>query len=119
MKNEQLESIESVLDKVKSYTASTDFELVEKAYGLARASCDSNPKPAASVQLARSVTSAFILASLKTHVDTVAAALMVNLPEVSCPLSLIEERVGESVANLVQEVRNIRRLPYLNKKMPR
>lgn len=98
---------------LENYANSEDIELVEKAHSLCLdvLNSEDGKTPALKTQ---AISVASILAELETSAESVAAALLIDLPEKTCPESIISERVSPAVADLVAGIKKIRKLPYLN-----
>ncbi len=100
------------------YAGPAGAELVQKAYlhsgRCIQASNGGHSKTAAYAQLNQALAAAEILVELGAKAESVAAALLANLPRELCPAEVIQEHIGEAVAQLVDDVLRMRQIPYLS-----
>jgi len=110
----EVTQIKEVLKLVAGYAGSSGVELVQAAYTLVAASCQTPSPPLPIPLLDQAIAAAQILAELETKAESVAAALLVDLSPDACPPAAIQEQAGEQVSQLVEGVRRMRKSPYLS-----
>jgi RelA/SpoT family (p)ppGpp synthetase len=106
--------LDDILNRLRAYANLDEVEQVEKAYRIARRACDAESRVHARVDLTAALGAAQILAELEASVESVAAALLVNVGEQRCSPEEITQEIGESVSDLVVAVRRLRAAPYLS-----
>ncbi len=104
-----MSEIASTLELVGRYAGSDSLELVSAAYELLVAVL-----PVQGRTVANGVAAATILAELEARAEGIAASLLVDCAESTCPMSSVQEELGEHVVRLVLGVRKLRDSPYLS-----
>jgi GTP pyrophosphokinase len=102
-------SIESLLNMVGEYASSAGLDVIRTAYSLLVSKCKPNEQ-----MIARGLAVGEILAGLEAKAESVAAALLVDIPQEECDHAEIREAVGDIVADLVAGVQTMRQFPYLD-----
>ncbi|MBN1314917.1 MAG: HD domain-containing protein, partial [Anaerolineales bacterium] len=102
-----MESEITILDILKKLANRDEIELVENAYSLLLDSIKAD-ETKSTTQKNQAIEIAYILAELETGAESVAAGLLVDLPDSVCSPALIGERVSPTIAELVKGVIKIR-----------
>ncbi len=106
--------IESLLQLVGEYAPSGGLEVIEASYKFLVTHCEQKEQ-----LIARGLEAGEILARLEARTESVAAALLVDVPEESCSHAEIGETVGDAVLKLVAGVQTMRQFPYLDSRNKR
>lgn len=97
--------IEDIIDAAKSYLPTLDSERLIEAYTLAHKAHEGQVRFSGDHYISHVLATANLLLQLKADEDTLAAALLHDVPEdTSYTLADVEKRVGRNVADLVRGV---------------
>ena len=107
-------SIESLLELAGQYAANSELEMIESAYGLLVSTCEAKEQ-----LVERSVAAGEALALLEAKAESIAAVLLVDIPDEACSQTLLREAMGDAVLELVAGVQSMRQFPYLDSRNKR
>lgn len=109
------ESIEEVLEKVKSYDPSADLAAIEKAYRFSERAHDGQFRRSGEPYVTHPLGVAAILAELRLDVATIITGLLHDTVEdTHATLEDVEREFGKTVAELVDGVTKISRISFRN-----
>jgi RelA/SpoT family (p)ppGpp synthetase len=104
-----MSTLESTLEQVTIYADADSVELVSAAFDLL---IQAGRSQAHLIENSSAVAS--IMAEVEARAESVAASLLVDCPDLDCPIIAIQETLGDDVARLVLGVRKLRDSPYLS-----
>ena len=108
-------TITSLLEKVAAYNPEADEELIARAYGMAHAAHKGQTRKSGEPFVYHPLATADILADLHLDSTTIAAALLHDiLEDTQITKEELEARFGEEVADIVDGVTKLKRLPSGN-----
>ena len=105
---------DEILNRLRAYAGLDEVEQVQTAYRLATRACSTESSSHARVDMEAALGAALILAELEASVESVVAALLVNLDDELCDLVHVNQEISEPISDLVAAVRRLRRAPYLS-----
>lgn len=107
---------EELKSKIKKYNAGCDFELLDKAYAVAKKSHEGQFRESGEPYITHPIEVAHILADLEMDCTTIIAGLLHDTVEdTNCTYEDIKEQFGDSVATLVDGVTKLDKIPYTTK----
>ena len=102
--------------KIKKYNAGCDFELLDKAYAMAKKAHEGQLRESGEPYITHPLEVAHILADLEMDCTTLIAGLLHDTVEdTNCTFEEIKEQFGDSVAMLVDGVTKLDKIPYTTK----
>ena len=102
--------------KIKKYNAGCDFELLDKAYAMAKKAHEGQLRESGEPYITHPLEVAHILADLEMDCTTIIAGLLHDTVEdTNCTFEEIKEQFGDSVAMLVDGVTKLDKIPYTTK----
>src|ERR687894_336109 len=108
-------TITSLLEKIASYNPEADEELIAQAYGRAHAAHKGQVRKSGEPFVYHPLATADILADLRLDSTTIAAALLHDvLEDTEISKEDLAEQFGEEVADIVDGVTKLKRLPSGN-----
>jgi GTP pyrophosphokinase len=106
-------TIEQLTTAVKKNNPKDDLEMLRLAYDFASNAHKNQKRKTGEPYIQHSLQTAFILAQMKTDVNTVIAGLLHDVPEdTDCPIEEIKKNFGEEVAGLVEGVTKLSKIKY-------
>ncbi|HOQ08461.1 MAG TPA: bifunctional (p)ppGpp synthetase/guanosine-3',5'-bis(diphosphate) 3'-pyrophosphohydrolase, partial [Clostridiales bacterium] len=110
------ERYEELKEKIRKYNAGCDFELLDKAYAMAKKAHDGQLRESGEPYITHPLEVAHILADLEMDCTTIIAGLLHDTVEdTNCSFEDIKEQFGESAAMLVDGVTKLDKIPYTTK----
>lgn len=107
---------EELKGKIKKYNAVCDFELLDKAYAMAKKAHEGQLRESGEPYITHPVEVAHILADLEMDCTAIIAGLLHDTVEdTNCTFEEIKEQFGDSVAALVDGVTKLDKIPYTTK----
>lgn len=107
---------EELKQKIEKYNAGCDFELLNKAYAMAKKSHEGQLRESGEPYIIHPIEVAHILADLEMDCTTIIAGLLHDTVEdTNCTFDEIREQFGDSVAMLVDGVTKLDKIPYTTK----
>ena len=111
---------EELKGKIKKYNAVCDFELLDKAYAMAKKAHEGQLRESGEPYITHPVEVAHILADLEMDCTAIIAGLLHDTVEdTNCTFEEIKEQFGDSVAALVDGVTKLDKIPYTTKESNR
>jgi GTP diphosphokinase / guanosine-3',5'-bis(diphosphate) 3'-diphosphatase len=108
-------TITSLIGKVRGYDPEADEELIASAYGVAHAAHKGQARKSGEAYVYHPLCTAEILADLYLDATTIAAALLHDvLEDTEVTKETLVEKFGDEVANIVDGVTKLKRLPSGN-----
>ena len=102
--------------KIRKYNAGCDFELLDKAYAMAKKAHEGQLRESGEPYITHPLEVAHILADLEMDCTTIIAGLLHDTVEdTNCTFEEIKEQFGDSVAMLVDGVTKLDKIPYTTK----
>ena len=102
--------------KIRKYNAGCDFELLDKAYAMAKKAHEGQLRESGEPYITHPLEVAHILADLEMDCTTLIAGLLHDTVEdTNCTFEEIKEQFGDSVAMLVDGVTKLDKIPYTTK----
>ena len=113
MVNQTVRDIDQLLDRVKSYNAEADLNIVRKAYEFSAKVHEGQRRRSGEPYLQHPIAVAGVLTSLRTDVTAIVAALLHDTLEdtVATPEEL-ESEFGKDVVHLVDGVTKIGKITF-------
>lgn len=109
-------TIEELIDKVKEYNPSCNEELILKAYNKAAKAHEGQKRLSGEDYILHPLNVAKILTTLEMDDEAICAALMHDVVEdTSVTYEEMKEEFGETIANIVDGVTKLGRVPYETK----
>jgi GTP pyrophosphokinase len=103
---------EELKGKIKTYNAGCDFELLDKAYAMAKKAHEGQLRESGQPYITHPVEVAHILTDLEMDCTTIIAGILHDTVEdTNCTFDEIKEQFGDSVAMLVDGVTKLDKLP--------
>ena len=110
------EMYDGLIVKIKKYHPNTRFELIERAYRLARDAHDGQFRKSGEPFLTHPLSVANILANLRLDTETIVAALLHDVAEdTQYTIADISSQFGDEVALLVDGVTKLEKIQYTSK----
>lgn len=110
------ERYEELKEKIRKYNAGCDFDLLDKAYAMAKKAHDGQLRESGEPYITHPLEVAHILADLEMDCTTIIAGLLHDTVEdTNCSFEDIKEQFGESAAMLVDGVTKLDKIPYTTK----
>ncbi|MDP4182430.1 MAG: bifunctional (p)ppGpp synthetase/guanosine-3',5'-bis(diphosphate) 3'-pyrophosphohydrolase [Bacillota bacterium] len=110
------EGFSRLYEKVKQYNSNCDFALLQKAFDLSKAAHDGQQRISGEPYITHPVEVAIILADLELDCTSIIAALLHDTVEdTTCTFEELKEKFGEEIANLVDGVTKLGKIPYTTK----
>lgn len=110
------ERYEELKEKIRKYNAGCDFELLDKAYAMAKKAHEGQLRESGEPYITHPLEVAHILADLEMDCTTIIAGLLHDTVEdTNCSFEDIKEQFGESAAMLVDGVTKLDKIPYTTK----
>jgi len=107
---------EKLKSKIKAYNPGCDFDLLDKAYQIAKSAHEGQKRESGEEYISHPLEVAHILADLELDLTTVIAGLLHDTVEdTNCTIDYIKEQIGEEVATLVDGVTKLDKIPYTTK----
>ena len=104
---------EDLLDLIRSSERDFDMDLIGRAYQLAKESHEGQKRLSGEPYIIHPLSVAYILVDLGMDSESVAAGLLHDVVEdTSVELSQIKKQFGEEIANLINGVTKLGRIPY-------
>lgn len=108
--------LEKLIEKIKSYAPNADFDLVIKAYDLAKKAHDGQFRKSGEPYLIHPIAVANILANMELDIETITAGLLHDVVEdTEYTYEDIEKMFGKDVADLVDGVTKLGQIKYQSK----
>ncbi len=105
-----------LVDKIKEYNPSCDFDLLSKAYALAKEAHEGQLRESGDPYISHPIEVAYILADLELDLTTIIAGLLHDTVEdTNCTYEDIKQQFGEDTAMLVDGVTKLDKIPYTTK----
>lgn len=102
--------------KIKAYNPGCELELLDKAYEIAKGAHEGQKRESGEEYISHPLEVAHILADLELDCPTIIAGLLHDTVEdTSCTFDQIKEQFGEEIANLVDGVTKLDKIPYTTK----
>jgi len=109
-------SFNRLIERIKQYNANCDIEMLRKAYELSRKAHDGQQRVSGEPYIVHPVEVACILAELELDCTSIIAALLHDTVEdTDYTLSQMEADFGKEVADLVDGVTKLSKIPYKTK----
>jgi GTP pyrophosphokinase len=106
-------TIDQIINKVKENNPGVEATVLKKAYDFAFKAHGQQKRETGEPYIQHSLHTAFVLAQIKTDLETVIAGLLHDIPEdTAYSLSDIEKMFGSEVANLVEGVTKLSKIKY-------
>jgi GTP pyrophosphokinase len=106
-------TIEQLISAVKKNNPKDDLEMLKLAYDFAFNAHKNQKRKTGEPYIQHSLQTAFILAQMKTDINTVIAGLLHDVPEdTDCSIEEIKKNFGEEVAGLVEGVTKLSKIKY-------
>ncbi len=106
-------TIEQLTNAVKKNNPKDDLEMLRLAYDFAHNAHKNQKRKTGEPYIQHSLQTAFILAQMKTDINTVIAGLLHDVPEdTDCSIEEIKKNFGEEVAGLVEGVTKLSKIKY-------
>jgi len=103
-------------NKIKAYNPGCDLELLDKAYNIAKSAHEGQKRESGEDYISHPIEVAHILADLELDCTTIIAGLLHDTVEDTyCTIDDIKEQIGEEIANLVDGVTKLDKIPYTTK----
>jgi len=110
------ERYEELKEKIRKYNAGCDFDLLDKAYAMAKKAHEGQLRESGEPYITHPLEVAHILADLEMDCTTIIAGLLHDTVEdTNCSFEDIKEQFGESAAMLVDGVTKLDKIPYTTK----
>lgn len=110
------ERYEELKEKIRKYNAGCNFDLLDKAYAMAKKAHDGQLRESGEPYITHPLEVAHILADLEMDCTTIIAGLLHDTVEdTNCSFEDIKEQFGESAAMLVDGVTKLDKIPYTTK----
>ncbi|HLC73245.1 MAG TPA: bifunctional (p)ppGpp synthetase/guanosine-3',5'-bis(diphosphate) 3'-pyrophosphohydrolase [Candidatus Nanoarchaeia archaeon] len=111
-----MQSLPSLLRRIKQYNPKSNVELIQKAYFFADSAHKGEVRLSSEPYIKHPLNVAFLLADLKSDDKTIAAALLHDVIEdCNIPSSTIEKEFGKEITFLVDGVTRISKLGFGNR----
>ncbi|MFA6308577.1 MAG: bifunctional (p)ppGpp synthetase/guanosine-3',5'-bis(diphosphate) 3'-pyrophosphohydrolase [Clostridia bacterium] len=105
-----------LVKKIKSYNPNCDFTLLEKAYKLSKVAHDGQQRESGDPFIMHPIEVAIILADLELDSTAIIAAVLHDtIEDTTCTLEQIKEGFGSEIAELVDGVTKLGKIPYNTK----
>lgn len=106
-------TIEQIIDKVKKNNPKSDLEMLQLAYDFAKNAHGGQKRQTGEPYIQHSLHTAFILAQIKSDLNTIIAGLLHDIPE-DTPHTIeeIEKNFGKDVGELVRGITKIGKIKY-------
>lgn len=116
MENSDVLTIEKIKEQIKSYNSQADLGAIDKAYEFASKAHDQQKRLSGEPYIIHPLSVAQILAEMEMDNDTIIAALLHDVVEdTSVTTEELTEQFGNSVAELVDGVTKLGKIPYSSK----
>jgi GTP diphosphokinase / guanosine-3',5'-bis(diphosphate) 3'-diphosphatase len=111
-----IDGYKRLLERIKQYDNNCDFDMLDKAYQLAKAAHDGQQRGSGEPFIIHPVEVACILAEMELDSTSIIAALLHDtIEDTSCTFEQIKENFGIEVATLVDGVTKLEKIPYVTK----
>jgi GTP pyrophosphokinase len=110
------EGYSRLYEKVKHYNKNCDFELLKEAFELSKAAHDGQQRISGEPYITHPVEVAIILAELELDCTSIIAGLLHDtIEDTTCTFEQLKSKFGEEIANLVDGVTKLGKIPYTTK----
>lgn len=107
------QSIEKLLDLVKSYDKKADLEMIRLAYDFAAEAHEGQTRKTGEPYITHPLATAFILAEMRIDPVIICAALLHDVPEdTNRTLEDLKENFGSEISSLVEGITKLGKLKY-------
>jgi len=105
-----------LIEKIKDYDPNCNLEMIEKAYKLSSKAHEGQQRVSGEPYIIHPLEVAYILAEMEMDCTSIVAAILHDTVEdTNCTYDTIKEQFGEEVANLVDGVTKLSKIPYTTK----
>lgn len=109
-------SFNRLVERIKKYDANCDFSMIEKAYTLSKKAHDGQMRESGEPFISHPLEVAHILSGLELDCSSIIAGLLHDtIEDTTCTYEELKEKFGEEIANLVDGVTKLDRIPYTTK----
>jgi len=110
------DAFKRLCEKVKQYNKNCDFELLEKAFELSKSAHDGQQRVSGDPYIVHPFQVAVILADLELDCTSIIAGLLHDtIEDTTCTYEELKEKFGEEIADLVDGVTKLGKIPYTTK----
>jgi len=110
------EGFSQLYEKIKKYNPKCDFGLLKEAFELSKAAHDGQQRISGEPYITHPVEVAKILAELELDCTSIIAALLHDtIEDTTCTYEQLKEKFGEEIADLVDGVTKLGKIPYTTK----
>jgi GTP pyrophosphokinase len=106
-------TIDTLIDKIKSYNHGADLDMVRLVYDFAAKAHDGQFRKSGEPYIIHPLSAAYILATMKIEVNIILATLLHDVPEdTTVTLEEIEKNFGSDIASMIQGITKLGKLKY-------
>ena len=110
---EQKQTIESLIEKIRTYLPKADFDLVRRAYKFAEIAHEGQTRKSGEPYIIHPLATAHILADMRIDPVIVTAALLHDVPEdTKITLEEVKQEFGSEIGSLVEGITKLGKLKY-------
>src|SRR3989339_498805 len=107
------QTIEGLIEKIKTYVPNADLEIVQLAYDFAKNAHEGQIRKSGEPYIVHPLAAAHILADMRIDPVVITATLLHDVPEdTSVTLEEIEKNFGSEIASLVRGITKLGKLKY-------
>lgn len=106
-------TVEDLIEKIKSYNAGADFDLVRLVYEFAAKAHEGQFRKSGEPYIIHPLSAAYILSQIRMDTNIILATLLHDVPE-DTPITLaeIEQNFGPDIAKMIEGITKLGKLKY-------